>query len=215
MALGLSLGAVDVVIAGIGTAGGGVMLLCLFQIWRWRANGRPGVSSPTACWPASGQRFAGRRALPGARCGASSRARTISTSIIPPGVTWVYRILWVCGVMAGLVVLSYLILKSASGRRQCALVRLRALYRLRHVRHFCGDDRRRISCMALLSGRNAKEYCFDALLRQRYCRKGRPRACLRSRGQQPVRFACSRTIVVHYGRRRISDIGALRQHILW
>lgn len=43
--------------------------------------------------------------------------------------------------------------QSASGRRQCALVRLRALYRLRHVRHFCGDDRRRISCMALLSGR--------------------------------------------------------------
>ena len=80
MALGLSLGAVDVVIAGIGTAGGGVMLLCLLALARkWKA-GRLIADS------LSGQRFAGRRALPGARCGASSRARTISTSIIPPGV---------------------------------------------------------------------------------------------------------------------------------
>ena len=83
MALGLSLGAVDVVIAGIGTAGGGVMLLCLLALARkWKA-GRLIADSllarvwPTLCW---------RRALPGARCGASSRARTISTSIIPPGV---------------------------------------------------------------------------------------------------------------------------------
>ena len=41
MALGLSLGAVDVVIAGIGTAGigtagGGVMLLCLLALARHR-----------------------------------------------------------------------------------------------------------------------------------------------------------------------------------
>ena len=39
MALGLSLGAVDVVIAGIGTAGGGVMLLCLLALARkWKAG---------------------------------------------------------------------------------------------------------------------------------------------------------------------------------
>lgn len=83
MALGLSLGAVDVVIAGIGTAGGGVMLLCLL---RWRANGRPASHRRQPAGPRLANALPGRRALPGARCGASSRARTISTSIIPPGV---------------------------------------------------------------------------------------------------------------------------------
>lgn len=72
----------------------------------------------------------------------------------PAGRAWVYRILWVCGVMAGLVVLSYLILSNQLlGVGNARWFGLRALYRLRHVRHFCGDDRRRISCMALLSGR--------------------------------------------------------------
>lgn len=82
MALGLSLGAVDVVIAGIGTAGGGVMLLCLLALARkWKAGRLIADSLLARVWPTlcRAARFAGR-------CGASSRARTISTSIIPPGV---------------------------------------------------------------------------------------------------------------------------------
>lgn len=83
MALGLSLGAVDVVIAGIGTAGGGVMLLCLLALARkWKAGRLIADSLLARVWPT----LCRARALPGARCGASSRARTISTSIIPPGV---------------------------------------------------------------------------------------------------------------------------------
>lgn len=78
MALGLSLGAVDVVIAGIGTAGGGVMLLCLLALARkWKAGRLIADSLLARVWPTLCR---------AARCGASSRARTISTSIIPPGV---------------------------------------------------------------------------------------------------------------------------------
>ena len=83
MALGLSLGAVDVVIAGIGTAGGGVMLLCLFCAgaqMEGRASHRRQPAGPRLA-----NAFAGRRAFAG-RALRSIRARTISMSIIPPGV---------------------------------------------------------------------------------------------------------------------------------
>lgn len=109
MALGLSLGAVDVVIAGIGTAGGGVMLLCLLALARkWKAGRLIADSLLARVWPTlcRAARFAGRA------------LRSILTGEnhlnvhYPAGRAWVYRILWVCGVMAGLVVLSYLILSN-------------------------------------------------------------------------------------------------------
>lgn len=109
MALGLSLGAVDVVIAGIGTAGGGVMLLCLLALARkWKAGRLIADSLLARVWSTlcRAARFAGRA------------LRSILTGEnhlnvhYPAGRAWVYRILWVCGVMAGLVVLSYLILSN-------------------------------------------------------------------------------------------------------
>jgi hypothetical protein len=77
MALGLSLGAVDVVIAGIGTAGGGVMLLCLLALARkWKA-GRLIADSLLA---RVGQRFAGRARFAGARA-EHPQGENLSTSL--------------------------------------------------------------------------------------------------------------------------------------
>lgn len=127
------------------------MLLCLLALARkWKAGRLIADSLLARVWPTlcRAARFAGRA------------LRSILTGEnhlnvhYPAGRAWVYRILWVCGVMAGLVVLSYLILSNQLlGVGNARWFGLRALYRLRHVRHFCGDGRRRISCMALLSGR--------------------------------------------------------------
>ena len=74
MALGLSLGAVDVVIAGIGTAGGGVMLLCLLALARkWKAGRLIADSLLARVWPTlcRAARFAGPPCRALAPCGAA------------------------------------------------------------------------------------------------------------------------------------------------
>lgn len=107
--LGLSLGAVDVVIAGIGTAGGGVMLLCLLALARkWKAGRLIADSLLARVWPTlcRAARFAGR-ALRGVFTG-----ENYLNVHYPAGQAWVYRILWICGATVALVGASYLILSN-------------------------------------------------------------------------------------------------------
>lgn len=107
--LGLSLGAVDVVIAGVGTAGGGVMLLCLLALARkWKAGRLIADSLLARVWPTlcRAARFAGR-ALRGVFTG-----ENYLNVHYPAGQAWVYRILWICGATVALVGASYLILSN-------------------------------------------------------------------------------------------------------
>lgn len=108
-ALATALGTVYEIMACIATVGGGVMLLCLLALARkWKAGRLIADSLLARAWPTlrGALRFAGRAAR-----GAFTGENYLNVHY-PAGQAWVRRILWVCGAMAGLVVLSYLILSN-------------------------------------------------------------------------------------------------------
>lgn len=97
------------VVAAVATVGGGLMLECLLALARkWKAGRVIEDSLLMQFWPAL--RRGGRFVLGGLR--AAFTGDPYLDTRCPAGKAWAYRILWVCGAMVGLVIVSYLILSN-------------------------------------------------------------------------------------------------------
>lgn len=110
-ALLLTIGIYDVWLAVVPavTLGGGVMLACLLALARkWKAGRLVADSVLVRVWP--GIKAFSRFVLRGLR-GVLTGENYLDIHY-PAGKAWTHRILWVCGAMVGLVVVSYLILSN-------------------------------------------------------------------------------------------------------
>lgn len=97
------------VAAAVATVGGGVMLECLLALARkWKAGRVIEDSLLAQFWPTL--RRGGRFVFGGLR--AAFTGDPYLNTHYPAGRAWAYRILWVCGAMVVLVIVSYLILSN-------------------------------------------------------------------------------------------------------